>query len=323
MGLMGIRRDRQQKPERRTQDIEEDRVVYGSKELGCDELLLLGHYRNICAHPPLRPHSHGNVFEICLLALGMQIFEADGQSYQLVGGDVFVAKPNEVHGTGDHPSARGSLYWLQIKYPEAKTSYLGLSPLEAADLAERINDLPRHFHIGTTLAQTFEQALWLASLPPSTLRAMDLRNRLVRLLIDIVAAGSIKTEVILSAHIRKAISHIQIHLGESMRLQAIADAAGISLPHLKTRFKEEVGMPPGEYITRTRIEKAKHELTNTKCPITELAFVLGFCSSQHFARVFKRFTGQTPSSCRRLQHTASPAPATLGAGPSFHPVANS
>jgi AraC-like DNA-binding protein len=43
---------------------------------------------------------------------------------------------------------------------------------------------------------------------------------------------------------------------------------------------------------------ARKLLTETRQPITDIAHQLGFCSSQHFASLFKRHTGTTPNACR-------------------------
>ena len=49
-----------------------------------------------------------------------------------------------------------------------------------------------------------------------------------------------------------------------------------------------------------KIAKARHMLKVDKRSVTEVAFSLGFLSSQHFATVFRKFTGQVPSATRRM-----------------------
>jgi AraC-like DNA-binding protein len=64
-----------------------------------------------------------------------------------------------------------------------------------------------------------------------------------------------------------------------------------------TTFRREVGLSVHEYILNKKIEYAC-ELLETHS-ITETAFLLNFSSSQHFSRVFKQHTGQTPGEFRK------------------------
>jgi AraC-like DNA-binding protein len=49
-----------------------------------------------------------------------------------------------------------------------------------------------------------------------------------------------------------------------------------------------------DYITRRRIEESKKMLSQGEASVTDIAYALGFSSSQYFATVFKRITGQSP-----------------------------
>jgi AraC-like DNA-binding protein len=65
------------------------------------------------------------------------------------------------------------------------------------------------------------------------------------------------------------------------------------------KFLKEVRLTPAEYLTRLRMKKAKQLLKISKKSITEIAFDLGFSSSQYFATVFKKVTGITPRFYRK------------------------
>ena len=54
-----------------------------------------------------------------------------------------------------------------------------------------------------------------------------------------------------------------------------------------------------DYITMLRMEKAKQMLWRTKKSITEIAFAVGYSSSQYFGNVFRRFAGISPGEFRR------------------------
>ena len=65
---------------------------------------------------------------------------------------------------------------------------------------------------------------------------------------------------------------------------------------MKARFREELGMPPHEYILRRRIDRAATLLADktTNRSVTEVAYDLGFSSSQYFATVFQTFHPPNP-----------------------------
>jgi AraC-like DNA-binding protein len=64
-------------------------------------------------------------------------------------------------------------------------------------------------------------------------------------------------------------------------------------------FRQEIGLPPGEFILRSKIDHARHLLGGTDLSVTDIAHALGFSSAQYFATAFKRLTRTTPSLFRQ------------------------
>ena len=59
-------------------------------------------------------------------------------------------------------------------------------------------------------------------------------------------------------------------------------------------FKEQLGMPPIKYLLTKRMEKAKHLLSSTNSPISEIALKCGYTDTAYFCRVFKKAESITP-----------------------------
>ena len=97
-----------------------------------------------------------------------------------------------------------------------------------------------------------------------------------------------------TTEIIKAVNYINKHLHEDTSIETLADLINLSVSRFKHRFKKELGIPPGEFIMRQKIDYAKNNHQSYKS-IQSLAFSLGFSSSNYFASVFKKFTGSTPS----------------------------
>jgi AraC-like DNA-binding protein len=89
------------------------------------------------------------------------------------------------------------------------------------------------------------------------------------------------------------------HLHESLSLKRLAGLVGLSPSHFLARFRREFGVPPSDYVWRLKISRAMELLKQPNASITQIAFNLGFSSSQHFATAFKRYAGINPARYRR------------------------
>lgn len=93
--------------------------------------------------------------------------------------------------------------------------------------------------------------------------------------------------------------YVEERFGEDLSLDAIAGKLGITGPYLSTYFKEKTGTNLSDYILTVRINKATQMLRETDLKIQEIASLVGYFTVASFNRVFKRFTGLTPSEFRR------------------------
>jgi AraC-like DNA-binding protein len=78
-----------------------------------------------------------------------------------------------------------------------------------------------------------------------------------------------------------------------------ASELGVSESHFYRLFKETYGQSPASFAERHCIKQAEKWLLGTDTPIIDIAMNLGFKTSQHFATVFKKNTGVTPSAWRK------------------------
>jgi AraC family L-rhamnose operon regulatory protein RhaS len=78
----------------------------------------------------------------------------------------------------------------------------------------------------------------------------------------------------------------------------LAHEANLSKSLFISRVKQLTGLPPYAYILFCKMQKSKLLLQDMQRSVTDVAFELGFSSSQHFAMQFKREFGMTPSQWR-------------------------
>lgn len=98
---------------------------------------------------------------------------------------------------------------------------------------------------------------------------------------------------------RRCLELMRARLSEDITLDELAAEAQLSPFHFARMFKQSVGVPPRVYLTQLRIERASELLERTDLPITEIAFEVGYSSSQVLARVFIKHQHMSPSDYRR------------------------
>ena len=98
--------------------------------------------------------------------------------------------------------------------------------------------------------------------------------------------------------IQRAIGLIQQRYWDQLSLSALARQVGMSKYRLSHRFREVLGVTFRDYLLTVRLERAKKLLAAGHMSITEVAQAVGFGDLPRFDKVFKRYTGFTPSAYR-------------------------
>lgn len=101
-------------------------------------------------------------------------------------------------------------------------------------------------------------------------------------------------------YIRENFHNDQLSLHETSKL------IGVSSSHLSKVFSQETGQTMTEYLTATRIGKAKELLKTTRCKTFEIAFQVGYSDQHYFSNLFKKITAMTPMEYRKHGHTGEP-----------------
>ena len=86
--------------------------------------------------------------------------------------------------------------------------------------------------------------------------------------------------------------------GGTVEMTALARELGISRRSLNRRFREATGRAPGRFLQETRVAEATELLRETNLPVAEVASHVGYEDPGHFATLYRRLTGQSPSRYR-------------------------
>ncbi len=87
--------------------------------------------------------------------------------------------------------------------------------------------------------------------------------------------------------------------GRKWTLETLARVAGMSRSSFAVRFKETVGEPAMDYLTRWRMMVASDRLANGGMSIAAVAPIVGYESESAFGAAFKRIMGHSPGQFAR------------------------
>jgi AraC-like DNA-binding protein len=281
-----------------------ERETYEGVDLLLPELEIFGWLRFLTALPgALHPDMHEGVYEIHYMHRGHVRWWVEDQSYDFVTGNLFIISPGEVHG-GDEASMQPcEHYWLRIGFP-AGVTLPGMTDEETQRLASHFAAISlRNFSVSQDVGRLFAQLHHehrFAAMPHRQALARSLLHTLlITILRDHDASLVAAMKPLMTWQIQRAISLLSERLFEAdWKVDTLAEELGMSLAHLRFRFRAETGYSIHEYVVLQRIKKAKHRLKDSDLTITTIAFDLGFSSSQYFATVFRRHTGMSPGDYR-------------------------
>lgn len=98
----------------------------------------------------------------------------------------------------------------------------------------------------------------------------------------------------------KAVRLIENNYKKPLTLDELAAKIGISKYHLGREFKKYIGYSPYEYMIVLRLKESKILLKNTNQPVHLISSKIGFSSTSHFIKLFKKTEGVTPLQFRTM-----------------------
>ncbi len=245
-------------------------------------------------HARIASHEHAG-WELYVQVHGTSRWDVTGRLHRLAPGELLAVPPRTTHALAGRPSARHHFHYAALDLERALARRPALRPAwEPA----------RTLHVAATpeLQAAFRILVGeVAADRGHRAEGLQLAVDLVVLEATRALAGAGRAEPLLGGHpsVRRARELLEAHPERSWSLAALGTEVGLSPSHLAECFSREVGQPPHTFLTELRLERARRLLRETDLPVTLIAQELGFGSSQHFARLFRRRMGRTPSAYRR------------------------
>jgi len=236
------------------------------------------------------PHRHPAP-EICLLAGGQMDYETEGHFYTIPVDHLHITWAGEIHGSPHRMIPPCQLHW--ISYDLEHFTPRDLHPFQATG---------RRLYPGGQILIPLIESIRAECRRPrrDTREAIEaylqiLTIQVIRILESEGATGVAPQEPL---PLRQALALIEKEDLAELRIATIAEATGISRTHLHQLFVRHLGISPKSYLQERRLKKAAEAVSSSDTAMTDIAFALGFASSQHFASAFKKRFGLTPTRFR-------------------------
>ena len=249
--------------------------------------------------------------EIVLLHRGHLVWECEGKQENVYPDSLYFTLPWQEHGsTGEfEPGHEWSFVVLFLPgagltgpTPFDFPAELGFDNATSEFIGNLLLNAPRHAWPSTPLFRVVLSSL-VAELSSPRLfhrpRTIHLTAQLILELAAILEQPENQPDPMEAERLPWLLHELKQRCAEPWTLNDMAALIGLKHARFTLLFHHYTGDSPLRYLNRLRVEKARFMLRSTPKPITWIALECGFCSSQHFARVFREFTGVTAQEYRQ------------------------
>jgi transcriptional regulator GlxA family with amidase domain len=112
-------------------------------------------------------------------------------------------------------------------------------------------------------------------------------------------SAQLSAQVASRAPLRDVQQWITEHPADDLSVDALARRASMSPRHFARAFAAEVGLTPGRYVERTRLEAARRHLEDTAEGVQQTARACGYGTPEAMRRAFIETLGVSPAEYRR------------------------
>ena len=273
---------------------------------GVSGLENLTHSTLLYTSPATAYHYHRDTMEIFCVVKGRRecTVYTGGRaiSFEFTGSEALIVFPDEPHVTGSNGIDPCDLYALQFNLSENE-DFLGLNAVNSRRLTEALRAL-KHRHLAMTpvafslIKCAFDRFYEMT--PESCCEGAAFLVSFLCTLLHLPPVDSAPAEAP-NDRILRVVDYIAENISQPMTLKELADYAGYSLSRFKALFREVTGQTPAQYISMHKVEQAKELLREPGKSITDIAYDLGWSSSNYFCAVFKKYTNISPLHYRKLR----------------------
>ncbi len=274
---------------------------YWTEEVPC-------HFEFRNPQPPFPLHNH-DFHEIVIVYSGEGVHVTANSSEKISAGDIIVLKPGQIHGYNEvnnlilmNVLIRSSFftnYGIALSSIPGYTDLFQQNTVKKPDLQKitrfKLNKM-QEFEIRALLEST-QSEITNQNLAWSSLTAtyvIQLFILLLRIYNDPSYPDSASKN-----NAGMLIKYVKKNYKQNFTMQDLMSFSAMSESTVLRTFKRITGYPPFVYQMRLRIFTAINEITSSNKNITGIAYDVGFNDSNYFSRMFRKFTGFSPSEYKK------------------------
>lgn len=96
------------------------------------------------------------------------------------------------------------------------------------------------------------------------------------------------------SQISRSIRWLRHHFAEAIRIEDLAEVAGMSVTSLHRHFRGVTSLTPIQFQKRLRLQAARARLLATREDVSAVGFAVGYESPSQFSREYRRLFGKPP-----------------------------
>lgn len=268
-----------------------ERAVTPGKDVST---LVTGHFKEVTGYSSWRPHGTRDWLLILTMG-GHGRFGTGKGDFVANTNDLILIKPNTPHDYGvasGHP--KWELIWAHFTPRPEWMDWLAW-PEEGPGVSRLSLYDPT---LARLIIARFTDAHRLATGP---LRRRDelAMNALEELLLWCDVINPKTDGAVLDDRIRAATDWLCRNLEKHITLDILADAVGMSVSRLAHLFRDQMGMPPLQYLELQRMRRARQLLEVSSLSVKQVASEVGFDNPFYFTLRFKKSTSVSPTEYRK------------------------
>ena len=232
-------------------------------------------------------------YQLLYVGSGKAFFTIDGQVHEVLQGNMVLYSPRQPQEYCYYLEDSPEIFWIHFTGHEAES------------LLTQAGFLPYHMLYAGISAKY--QELFLSIIREIQLHrafSQDLTALYLKELLLLVCRQAVEGSgpfPALNKEIEKAVHFFHENFMDDISIDAYAKAHHMSPCWFIRSFKRSMGIPPGQYLTSIRMEKARELLKSTDYTIGEISRLSGYENPLYFSRIFKKYAGTSPAGYRKRQ----------------------
>lgn len=252
------------------------------------------HFFNVGHEQCEKSHSHGltirEEYVVHYIESGKGFFEVSGRKYNLVKGDFFIIKPNDLTYYEADDKSPWEYFWLGFSGDKVEELLL-------------TNGIGKHDYVGKVDSTVNLNPLFQEILLSNVFDDREkLKNqaRFLKIFSYFKLNDNLSVISSLESRKRKYSDSFTLYIKnnydrEELTIKEISRSMNLNSAYLSQVIKEEIGYSPKEYLKEFRLRKANFLLETTNMLVSEIASSVGYKNSDSFSRAFKNHYGVSPS----------------------------